>query len=215
LNINYDLFSYIVRGLVLLTCIPIHEAAHAYISWKLGDPTAKNLGRLTLNPLVHLDPVGSLMMIVFGFGWAKPVPILTRNFKDIKKGMAISALAGPISNVLLALVLMIVYKLLAPVLPLSPTSYAVMTILSIMISLNCGLAVFNMLPIPPLDGSRIATALLPANLYFKIMQYERYIMIALLALLWIGVLDLPISFLRSGLMTGLDAATGFLGRVYG
>lgn len=206
-----QIFTYIVRALVLLTCIPVHEAAHAYVSWKLGDPTAKNLGRMTLNPLVHLDPMGSVLMILTGFGWAKPVPIVARNFTNIKKGMAISALAGPVANVLLALLLTNVYKLLYVFVGVSSNAMAtVLNILYIMIQLNCGLAVFNLIPIPPLDGSRLVTALLPSRIYFKVMQYERYIMIGLFVLLFTGILNRPIGFLRSALLTALDAVTSFI-----
>lgn len=208
---NNELLKYVVRGLVLMTCLPVHEAAHAYVSYKLGDPTAKNLGRMTLNPLVHLDPFGSVLMILTGFGWAKPVPIITRNFDNIKKGMAISALAGPVANILMAWVLMLLYKILVAVFGIANnTMYALVTILIIMVQLNCGLAVFNLLPIPPLDGSRLVTALLPPKLYFKVMQYERYIMIGLFALLWTGVLSRPISILSGWLLTFLDFTTGFI-----
>ena len=108
---NQSLFTYLVRAMVLLTAIPIHECAHAWASNKLGDPTAKNLGRLTLNPLPHLDLIGSVLMLFTGFGWAKPVPVTTRNFKNVKKGMILTALAGPAANILLALLSLILYKL--------------------------------------------------------------------------------------------------------
>ena len=210
-------FTYLVRAMVLVTAIPIHECAHAWAADKLGDPTAKNLGRLTLNPLPHLDLFGSVLMLLTGFGWAKPVPIYSRNFDNVKKGMALSALAGPISNLLLALLCLILYKLwcffLFPVLSVSiTTAQAIANIFYIMCLLNINLAVFNMIPIPPLDGSRLVTALLPARIYYKVMQYERYIILGVFAILMFGLLDGPLSFLRNGVFNFLDAITAFLGR---
>lgn len=210
------LFTYLVRAMVLMTAIPIHECAHAWASDKLGDPTAKNLGRLTLNPMAHLDVFGSILMILTGFGWAKPVPVATRHFKSIKKGMLLSALAGPAANIVLALIVMILYKLWANILfPILPVSYvtasAIAQILYIMCILNINLAVFNLLPVPPLDGSRILTAVLPARIYYKIMQYEQYIIYGIFFLLLLGVLDGPLTFLRAGVYGILDFITGFLG----
>lgn len=215
---NTNLFTYLVRAMVLVTAIPLHECAHAWASDKLGDPTARNLGRLSLNPMAHLDIFGSILMLFTGFGWAKPVPVMSRNFKNVKKGMVLSALAGPASNIVLALLCMVLYKLwvfvLYPILGVAfSTAQAIATILYIMCILNINLAVFNLLPVPPLDGSRLATALLPAHLYYKVMQYERYIMLGLFVILFVGILDVPLAFLRGAVYNFLDAVTFFLGRV--
>lgn len=215
---NANLFTYLVRAMVLVTAIPLHECAHAWASDKLGDPTAKNLGRLSLNPMAHLDVFGSILMLFTGFGWAKPVPVMSRNFENVKKGMVLSALAGPAANILLALLCMLLYKLwcfvLYPMLAVQfSVAQAIATILYIMCILNINLAVFNLIPVPPLDGSRLVTALLPARIYYKVMQYERYIILALFVILFVGILDVPLTFLRGAVYHFLDLITFFLGRV--
>ncbi|MEG1687271.1 MAG: site-2 protease family protein [Angelakisella sp.] len=213
-------FELLVRAIVLLTAIPIHEFAHAFVADKLGDPTARNLGRLTITPLAHLDLFGSLLMLLTGFGWAKPVPVSAGNFKNVKRDMAITSLAGPASNLLLALLSMVAFKgilLLGSVGVLEGISpnvvYAMTQMLLIMLSINISLALFNLLPVPPLDGSRLLTALLPYKLYYGVMKYERIIMAVLFVGLLTGVLSVPLNAASHWMLGALDFLTGFMGRV--
>ena len=176
----------------------------------MGDHTAYRQGRLTLNPLAHFDPIGTVAIILFGLGWAKPVPINPINFENPKKGMMLSSLAGPLSNIGLAFLSMVLYKLsyIPAYMGISGAFFAtIQTFLLYMISINITLGVFNLIPIPPLDGSRIATYFLPQRIYFKIMQYENIIFIALLVALWFGILDGPISFVSNAVTGILDFAT--------
>lgn len=204
------LYIFLIRAIIAFTALPIHECAHGYAALRMGDHTAERQGRLTLNPFAHFDPIGTTALILFGFGWAKPVPINPLNFENPKKGMMLSAMAGPLSNIAMAFLAMVLYKLsdLPFYLGLSADIFTVLrTFFFYLMTINVTLGVFNLLPIPPLDGSRIATYFLPQRIYFKIMQYENLIFIALFALLWMGVLDGPIDFVTSVVTFGLDFLT--------
>lgn len=194
----------LVSVLLSLPCVMIalcvHECAHGYAAYKLGDPTARNLGRLTLNPLKHLDLIGTLCMLTVGFGWAKPVPINTRYFKKYRRDMALTAAAGPLSNFILGALGSVLSALFTRfILPLIPYSQAnqnlvtaIFTFLQLFAVLNFMLCFFNLIPLPPFDGSRILFVFLPDKYYFGIMKYERYIMIGFLVLLWTDIIPLPI-----------------------
>jgi Zn-dependent protease len=192
-------FSYLL-GILLgvipsLLCITLHELSHGYVAYKLGDTTAKDMGRLTLNPLKHLDPMGLLMMLVFHVGWAKPVPVNMNRFRDPKKGMAITALAGPASNVLITLVFLAFYgALYIPLMQSTAGSY-LLQMIALTARMSIGLAIFNLLPIPPLDGSKILFSLLPENAYRTVLRFERYSSLLLFALMALGVLGKPLSAL--------------------
>ena len=173
-----------------LICITLHELSHGFVAWKLGDPTAKNAGRLTLNPIKHLDVMGILMMVVFRFGWAKPVPVNMYRFQNPKKGMAITALAGPAANVVITVVFLFVYGLLFRA--LGGTGFVLKTIY-ITAYLSISFAIFNLIPISPLDGSKILFSVLPSERYDQLMRYERYGMILLLVLVASGVFGRPLS----------------------
>ncbi|WP_346668898.1 site-2 protease family protein [uncultured Subdoligranulum sp.] len=205
----YEIVLYLLRALVVLVAIPFHEAAHALVSHWLGDDTAVRAGRLSLNPVRHFDLLGALCMLIGGVGWAKPVGIDVRNYKNPKVGMAISAAAGPVSNFLLAWVSMIVYKCVIYS-GLGNRIQALMLFFYYMVAMNLSLAVFNLIPIPPFDGSRIALLFLPRNLYFKAMRYERQIMLAVLLLVFLGLLDIPLSVAVNFLWDRLAEGTWFV-----
>ena len=205
-----DIIAYIVSALVVVFLVlPVHEAAHAWAASKMGDKTAKNQGRLTLNPFAHIDYIGAILLVVVGFGWAKPVSINPRNFKNPKAGMALSALAGPASNILVALILAFPLQAYIKFAPGSNSIHFLALLAQFLFLINIRLAVFNLIPIPPLDGSKILGALLPSKYYFKMMQYERYISIVLIALLLLGWLDIPLNFL-SGLLQNILLFIGSL-----
>lgn len=199
--------QYLLRAVVMLIVIPFHEAAHALVSHLLGDDTAKNAGRLSLNPARHFDPMGALCMVLAGVGWAKPVGINAARFKNPKAGMAVSAAAGPAANLLLAFFSLIVFKCLYYY---GSGGGALYLFFQYMTSMNISLAVFNLLPVPPFDGSRIALAVLPRRYYFGVMRYERYIMIAVLLLAVTGLLTGPLSAVTYAVWGLLDKATGFV-----
>lgn len=187
------------RLFVIFCTMPVHEYAHALVATKLGDQTPRLSGRLTLNPMAHISPIGALMIILCGFGYAKPVSVNPRNFKDSKKGMALTAIAGPMSNLIMGFIFTFVAMLF---LHLNSTviTNAFYTFFFFAALVNINLAVFNLLPIPPLDGSRILQLLIPAKHYYKFLQYERYIVIVVFILILTGVLSTPLSLISSGIL---------------
>ena len=208
LNIVLMLVSYAVLILVML---PVHEFAHAATAHWLGDYTPKAYGRLTLNPKAHLDPWGAIMLVLCGFGYAKPVAVNPYNFRRMKPkgGMAVTALAGPLSNLLMAYAALLVFRIYllisggdiltagnAVYLDSELTKYLYLIFVDVFAGINIGLAVFNLLPIPPLDGSRIFSVLLPDKWVFALERYSRYITMGIFVLLFTGVLDVPLDFLR-------------------
>ncbi len=211
---NLNMFLYIIP--VILFSLGFHEFSHAYVSYRLGDPTARNMGRITLNPLKHLDPLGSLMLLISsyygsGFGWAKPVPINPVYYRDRKKGTILVSLAGPLSNLLLALISAFFtayvgrkynipngrifdafrYGLVNPV----NLDAVIFNLFRVSFVINIGLAVFNIIPVPPLDGSKILSGLLPGRYYYKMLEYENYLSLGFLLLIFVfpGVLSAVMS----------------------
>lgn len=210
-NFLSGLMEYIYIIPMAIIALSFHEVSHAYVSYLQGDPTAKDAGRLTLNPLASFDIWGALCMVFFKFGWAKPVPINPAWYKHKKGGIVLTSLAGPCSNILLAFVFMLLWKLYIVFAMPQLGGVWVLDFLSTGIYLNCSLAIFNLIPISPLDGSKVLYALLPTRTYYKILEYERYGMLVLILLLhFTNLLDTPIFMGVSGLIGMLDKITAFI-----
>ena len=204
----WGLLTLVIVAAASLLCITLHELSHGLAAWRLGDPTAKNAGRLTLNPIKHLDPFGLLMMLVARVGWAKPVPVDVRYFRHPKRDMALTALAGPAANFLTALAAAALASLIWHFAPLGRVSLLALCFLSNMALLGIGMGLFNLIPISPLDGSKILFALLPDRLYYRILRYERFIGIAVIVLVLAGAFSGPLSFLMSRALGLLCTLTG-------
>lgn len=199
-----SILAFLFTAPIFLMSLVFHEVAHGYVAFKLGDPTAKMRGRLTLNPLKHIDPLGAVMMLLCGYGWAKAVPVNPNYFKNPKKGMALVALAGPSTNLILAFLSLMSYAILMRFVPITNIFiYAVALFFYFSATLNVTYAVFNMIPIPPFDGSRVLFAFLPDKYYFGVMRYERVIMLIVLVGMASGVLFTPVQALTDLLLTGM------------
>ena len=189
-NIQKIIIELLAGIVVIFIALPLHECAHGFAARMLGDTTAERMGRLTLNPLSHLDPIGSIALLLFGFGWAKPVPVNPYFFKNRKNGMAITALAGPLCNLLIAAAAWLIYKLIGYFAPISEFTVILCYVLNLIAQINISLCAFNLLPIPPLDGSKIIGFFMPMNVYarfenflYKYQQIIFYVMVFILFVL--------------------------------
>lgn len=207
---NFDFMSILAEVLAILLIIflilPFHEWAHAFTASLLGDKAIKYRGRLSLNPLTHIDPIGALCLLLFGFGWAKPVPIDPRSFKNPKVGMAITALMGPVANIVAAFAGLLIYNALvcfAIQFMFSDIGAFVRAFLSFYISCNISLAVFNLIPVPPLDGSKILFVFLPDRAVNFFYRYQQIFFIVIFVLLYIGVLSPVIGWASNAIYSGL------------
>ncbi len=208
----WGLLGLLISAVAALFCITIHELSHGLAAYLLGDPTAKNAGRLSLNPIKHIDPMGLAMMLVAKVGWAKPVPVDMRYFKKPKQGMALTALAGPASNFILAFlaaaVCSVIFRLPSAMID-HVAVYVLLAFLSNVAILSVGLGIFNLIPISPLDGSKVLFSFLPDKVYLTILRYERYVMGLVLILTFLGVFSGPLSWLMTKTLGVFCSLCGF------
>ncbi len=202
-----DILIYFLSSMVVVFLVlPIHEFAHGWTATKLGDPSARYDGRLSLNPMAHIDWMGAACILLFGFGWAKPVRVNARYFRNPKRDMAITAAAGPLSNLVMGFLFMFLSYatyVAAVRLDFGLLSYLI-SFFYFVAQINVALAIFNLIPIPPFDGSRLLSAFLPDRHYYKLMQYEQYFMIGVFVLLFTGILDRPLSMLNAAVLSGME-----------
>lgn len=216
---GFNWLSILINVPITLIALTGHEFAHGWVSTKLGDPTPKMQGRLTFNPLAHLDIVGTLLMIFTGFGWAKPVSVNPRYYKDTKKGMALTAAAGPLANLIMAFIALLIYAILFAVnrkfgLGIDGAVEAVGFIARIFAVRNLCFMVFNIIPIPPLDGAKVMGMFLPDGAYYKMLQYERYSMILIMVLSLTGVfssiIGTGVNIVMNGILNLLNLAVNLI-----
>ncbi len=227
-----DMMMLIARIIILFIAFPIHETAHAFVAYKLGDPTAKSMGRIALSPLNHIRlwptvgmmvlasisdvtthnyTIGNMILLLTSILFFKAVPIDTRYFRNRKAGMALTALAGPMSNVLLGIIFLILYKFCVVLLPNNTVFNAIVLLISSVVSINLQLAAFNLLPVPPLDGSKVLGFFLSDKINYMMQQYSRYIMFGMLILLYLTpIFDYVVNFIYKILLWLINFATGWV-----
>ena len=198
---------------IILLVLPLHEFAHGWVARKCGDDTAEAAGRLTLNPLAHVDPFGAVLLLLTGFGWAKPVPINPARMNHPRKGIIWTSLAGPLSNLLAALVGVVLMQIVFPFYYADPNAVltGIYTLLYWFVAINISLAVFNLIPVPPLDGSKVLMMLLPYRQSVWLERNQRYLSLALWSLILVGVLSTPLSYLSNWIMHFFVWATQWIG----
>ena len=225
-NAQTILLNLMAGIIVIFIALPLHEVAHGFVARLLGDPTAERMGRLTLNPLAHLDPIGSLMILFVGFGWAKPVPINTFYFKNRNNGMALVSLAGPLTNLLIATLALLIYKVLLYFVPINDFIILLCSVLALVAQINISLCAFNLIPIPPLDGSKIIGFFLPMRWYYRyeqfFLRYQQYVFYGMVLILFVlprmggafgvisNIIDIPFNWLWDAMFWIADNLTIFI-----
>lgn len=216
---NVDPLSVLVQILativIILLVLPFHEFAHGWVANKLGDPTARLAGRLTFNPLASVDPVGAVFLLLFGFGWAKPVPVDSRYFKNERSGMALTALAGPAANLIAAYIGALLFYALRLFLPMNTFVYYLLVFLQYYVYINAVLAVFNLVPLPPLDGSKILASLLSDRMRYKFYQYQNILSMISMLLIVSGALTGPLAAAENAVYGGISWLASLPFRLFG
>jgi len=210
MDLKSQFLSLILSLPALLIALTVHEYAHGWVADKMGDPTARYSGRLSLNPLAHIDLFGTVCLLFFHFGWARPVPINPRNFRDVRKGTIAVSLAGPFSNFLIALISSFVLAAMEKFLPANTITIFFYNIVYACVTLNVGLMVFNLLPIPPLDGSKVLLEFLPPHVRYKFYSFERYSGLILMALIIFNILTPLLSYLRAIVLAFINILVGLV-----
>ena len=220
-NMNFDMYTVLqlfTKVVIVFLILPIHEFAHAWAAHKMGDDTAAYMGRLTLNPLSHIDPIGAVCLVLTGFGWAKPVPINPTKFRKPRFGTSVTAAAGPLSNLIVAFIALVVYRVLACtefIAQGGDMTYFLMYMLSFFVQVNIGLAIFNLIPIPPLDGSKIVQYFTSAKFDRMMAQYSQYISIGFMIIVLSGILSRPLGWIDGKILDFFWFITSFIPSLMG